>query len=343
VTFTYDEIWHHKIRGIEMIRPTMFLGEDLFSLTKQIKANRPSDTATGVSAPWVVGHFEVNFGRLAVNAFGQPIARLPFFFNTYVDNIRLDQLDQVSAKSTVTIANLTTVYPDYKVKIVNLHGQLYFSWPPTDKNANNVINKVLIDEISWNDIPVKQAFAQVTFDPSGVYGELNGKCEGGDLSGNFEFSYTKGNTWHVDLKAQKVNLKPIADKVAGKYVELTGGLNGKIAVQGKATDILNCNGSLELPDHGVLTIKSMDDLLKRIPTDMLKIKQDAIGIAVNAFHVYPYDYGLLTLNYTPSGGQSRLRLDGPLGYRQFDINLHAFEPGSLVEAVKEDVQRATGE
>ena len=66
----------------------------------------------------------------------------------------------------------------------------------------------------------------------------------------------------------------------------------------------------------------MDDLLKRIPADMIKLKRDAIKLAVESFKTYPYDYGLLTLNYKPTGGLSTLRLDGPRGARQFDIYLH---------------------
>ncbi len=323
VRYTYSEVWHHHIRAIEMIRPTIYLGEDLFWFTDQFKNQRKETPAQGPKSPWEVGRFSVRYGRLAVSAFGQPVARLPFFFETQVDNIRIDQLDQISAKSNIAITNLTQDYPDYKVKLVNLRGNLYFSWPPTDANANNVVNTIEIDEISWNNIPVKKVSATVTFDPNGVYGRLtDGTCEGGLLNGNFEFYYTKGFTWNADFFATKINCQPIAKKLAGKYIDLTGELDGKIAVQGKSTEILNCAGSLNLPSPGLLEIKSMDDLLNRIPPDMIKLKKDAITLAVNSFKTYPYDSGLLTLNYKPSGGLSRLKLDGPRGARQFEIYLH---------------------
>ena len=123
---------------------------------------------------------------------------------------------------------------------MNLRGDLYFSWPPSDANANNVVNTIDIDEISWNNIPVKKVSATVTFNPNGVYGKLtDGRCEGGLLNGNFEFYYTKGFTWNADFFANKINCQPIAEKMAGKYINLTGELDGKIAVQGKSTEILN--------------------------------------------------------------------------------------------------------
>jgi len=322
VRYTYAEIWHHHIREIDLVRPTMYLGEDLFWLTSQFKTAHNSTAAQGPSAPWEVGHFEVQYGQLAVNAFGQPVVHFPFYFDTKVDDIRLDQLDQISAKAVIPIENLTQDYPDYKVRIVNLSGNLYFSWPPTDATANNVVNTIHIDDLSWNSIPVKGVNTSVTFDPNGVYGKLSGACEGGQLSGNFEFYYTKGFTWNVDLFADKINCQPIAEKVAGKYVNLTGELDGKIAVQGKATEILNCSGLLDLPNPGMLEIKSMDGLLDRLPADMIALKRDALKLAISAFQTYPYDQGRLKIGYTPAGGVSTLKLDGPRGARQFEVYFH---------------------
>jgi hypothetical protein len=328
VRFTYQEIWHHQIREIDLVRPTMYLGEDLFWLANQFKQAHKGAPAEGPRAPWRVGHFEVQYGRLAVNAFGQPVVHFPFFFDTQVDHIRLDQLDQISAKSTIAIRKLTQDYPDYKVRIVDLTGRLYFSLPPTDASANNVVNTIQIKELSWNDIPVKDVSTTVTFDPNGVYGKLNGACEGGLLNGNFEFYYTKGFTWNANLSAEKINCEPITEKLAGKYVDLTGVLNGKIAVQGKVTDILNCSGTLDIPDPGVLQIKSMQDLMDRIPPDMIALKRDAIKLAINSFQTYPFESGQFKVDYKPTGGVGSLKLDGPVGKRLFEVYLH---PYSLTE------------
>jgi len=322
VRYTYTEIWHHHIREIDLVRPTMYLGEDLFWLTKQFKLENQPTATQGPAAPWEIAHFEVQYGRLAVNAFGQPVVNFPFYFDTKVDNIRLDQLDQISAKAVIPIQNLTQDYPDYKIRLVNLTGRLYFSWPPTNAKANNVVNTISIDELSWNDIPVKDVSTNVTFDPNGVYGKLFGECEGGQLNGNFEFYYTKGFAWNADLFANKINCQPIAEKLVGKYVNLTGELDGKIAVQGKVTEILNCSGSLDLPNPGMLEIKSMDGLLDRIPANMIALKRDALKIAISAFQTYPYDSGQMKIDYKPTGGVSTLKLDGPRGQRQFEIYFH---------------------
>jgi len=324
VTFTYTEFWHHHIRDITLIRPTLFVGQDLFWFTSEFKKQRASMPMQGVTAPWEVSKFSIQYGQLAINAFGQPVFHFPFFFDTTVDNVRLDQLDKISAKSTIAIQRLTQDYPDYKIRIEDLTGNLYFSLPPSDNDANNVVNTISIKEISWNNIPVTEASSTVTFDPQGIYGKLSGACEGGELSGNFEFYYTQGFKWNVDFFAQKINCQPITERLGGKYVDMTGELDGKLSVQGVVTDIQKVQGVLKLPTAGVVHIKSLDDLLNRLPVDTSSIKRDSLKIAIQALETYPYSFGELKLDYNPGGGVGSLILDGPNGHRQFDMYLHPY-------------------
>ncbi len=331
VRFTYAEIWHHRIREVELVRPTMFLGEDLFWFTSQFEKEHNTLPATGPTAPWTVGRFKVDYGRLAVNAFGQPVVHFPFFFDTTVDDIRLDQLNKISAKSSIAIRRLDQDYPDYKIRLVGLTGRLDFSLPPTDASANNVVNTLKIDEISWNDIPVKDVNTTLTFDPNGVYGKMNGNCEGGELTGNFEFYYTKGFTWNADFFANKINCQPIAEKIVGKYVDITGELDGNVFVKGKTTEILDCHGLLALPHPGVVEIKSMNDLLDRLPVDLTAVKKDLAKIALNAFQTYPYLSGRLQLDYQPEGGSGILMLDSPNGQRRFGMYWHPYTSSKVAK------------
>ena len=323
LTFTYTEIWRHHIRRVDLIHPTMFLGQDLFWLTNQLKSEKPKP-AKGVEAPWYLGEFKVDYGRLAVNVFGEPVVHFPFFINTKVDDIRLDQIDKISVKSSVNIANLTQDYPEYKIRIKNLGGKLLFNWPPTNAQANNVNTTLHIDSISWNNIAATNVSPTITFDPNGIYGRLTGGCEGGQLAGNFEFYYTKGFTWNADFFAQKVNCDPIAQKLVGRYCNLTGELDGSIEVQGRTTEILKCQGLLALPNPGVLKIKSLEELLQRLPPDTIALKRDALKLVIDSFDTYPYTSGKLTLNYSPQGGASQLWLDGPRGSRDFQVVLHPY-------------------
>ena len=340
VTFTYNELWKHHLRQVCVVHPVLHLGQDLFWFTDEFKkehAGAPS-TGQGVDAPWEVGHFQVRYGQLAVNAFGQPALQFPFFFDTDIDDIRLDQLDKVSARMVMPIEKFNADYTDYKIKIVDLTGQLEFSIPPSDAKANNVVPVVNIKALSWNGIAATDVSTSVTFDPTGIYGKLSGKCERGLLTGNFEIYYLKGFTWNTNFFANTIDCAPIAEKMAGKYGTLTGTIDGEVGVQGKATEITNCTGQLNLKKAGVLEISSADDLLKRLPGAAGSLQNQAMKIAVGALRTYPYDTGGLKINYTPGGGGASLHLDGPSGKRDFSVYLHPYDDGTSKVAKASDSQ-----
>ncbi len=332
VRFTYSELWHHKIREIDLVKPVIHLGQDLFWFSDEFKKDRNVAPTEGPKAPWNVGKFQVKYGQLAINVFGQPAAVLPFFFETEVNDIRLDQLDKISAKSTVAITRLDQEYPDYKIKIVDLQGKLEFSIPPSDAKANNVVPTVYIEELAWNGIAATQVWSSVTFDPSGIYGKLGGNCEKGYLKGNFEVYYTKGFQWNVNMFADKIDCQPIAQKLAGKYFDLTGTLDGQVGVQGKATEILSCKGRLAMDHPGLLEIHSLDHLLDRLPASATSLQRGSLKIALDSVRTYPYQTGVLDLNYTPAGGVSTLKLDSPNGKRDFSILLHPYESSKVAKA-----------
>jgi hypothetical protein len=178
----------------------------------------------------------------------------------------------------------------------------------------------------------------VTFDPTGIYGKLNGKCERGLLTGNFEIYYLKGFTWNADFFANTIDCAPIAEKLAGKYGTLTGTIDGQIGVQGKATEITSCAGQLKLQQGGVLEITSAGDLLKRLPGAAGSLQNQAMKIAVDALRSYPYTNGGVKINYTPGGGEASLHLDGPSGQRDFSVFLHPYDDGTSKVAKAGDSQ-----
>ncbi len=333
--FTYAELWHHTIREVQLISPTIYLGEDLFAFTSEFGKESAAAPDTPLTDPWQVKHFEVQYGRLALNTFGQPAVIFPFFFQTRVDDIRLDQLDKISVKSRIPIDSFSKEYPDYKVDIVNLTGELNLNWPPSNEAANNVVSTVHMEILSWNEIPIKDAYATVTFDPTGMYAKIGGACEGGYINGNVELYYTKGFNWNIDLFVNHLNVRPVAGKLAGKYIDLTGTLEGKLAVQGKVTDILDCHGSLSLPKGGVLEVKSFDDMLKEMKLP-LSMKDQGIKLAIESFRTYPYKQGELNIAYKPDGGKGTLKLTSPEGRRQFDIYWHPYEAKETSRVAKEE-------
>jgi len=324
IRFTYSELWHHQIRSISLVRPRLYLGQDLFWFTDQMKKERTKEAGAGPEAPWQVDQFRIEYGRLSVNTFGQPRLNFPFFFDTQVNGIRLDQLDKLTAKNVIAIRHFSHNYPEYKIKVTNLYGKLEFSVPPSDANANNVVPTVFIDEISWNNIPVTKAWVSATFDPTGIYAKMGGTCEKGLMAANFDVYYTNGFEWTGGFFAHSIDCAPIAEQLAGKYGTLTGSINGKLSVNGQGTTIQRVKGTLTLDKPGALKITSADHLVNDLPANAVALKRDALKIALQAFSYYPYETGQFIVDYSPGNGGAKLKLNGPMGKRDFEVYWHPF-------------------
>jgi hypothetical protein len=75
----------------------------------------------------------------------------------------------------------------------------------------------------------------------------------------------------------------------------------------------------------------MDELLNRLPADMSVMKRDMSKIAINAFQTYPYQSGVLKIDYKPEGGSGSLKLEGPNGQRQFDMYWHPYSSSKVAK------------
>lgn len=337
ISFTWQELRRNEIRGIELIGPVIYLGPDLFWFTDRFSKQRSDPSAAksngngnGAPTPWRIHDFQVRAGKLAVNAFGQPGVTLPFTFVSSAKDIRLDQLDKISINNKVIIPSQDRYYPEYKIRWQEMRGEIAFSLPLGDKNADNVVNTIHIKSLSWNDLEVTDAWSSVTFDRNGIYGRMEGHCYKGLLSADFAVLFQNGYPWEGHFFVSKVDSAPMVTKLAPSYLSLTGILNGKLAVKGKATEIVQTTGDLGLQPPGVLQIKSIDELVRKMPEDWNFIKRDLATIVLESFRTYNYTKGELTLDYQNPTAVGALKLSGLQGTRNFTVNWHQVPPSSEV-------------
>lgn len=329
IGFTWAELRQSQIRRIEMIGPTIYLGPDLFWFADQFSKRR-QEPGGAAAVPWQIKDLQVRAGQLAINAFGQPGITLPFTFVSSAQNIRLDQLDKITINNKILIPSQDRSYPEYKVRWEDLHGEISFALPLSDKTAKNVVNTINVKNIAWNELQVTDAWSSVTFDRNGIYGKMEGKCYGGYLSTDFAIFFQSGFPWEGHFFAKNVDSSPIAAKLVPSYLSLTGILNGKLSVNGKATEIVRTTGDLALQPPGIMQIKSIDDLVKRLPADWNFIKRDLVTIVLESFRTYNYTQGQITLDYQPPTAVGMLKLGGLQGERNFTVNWHQDSQSSEV-------------
>lgn len=320
IRYTWEELRENHIRAVEVIGPTIYLGPDLFWYADHFASQRA--TSGGNAVPWQIDEFEVRAGKLAINAFGQPGITLPFTFVSDAKNIRLDQLDKISLNNKILIPPQDRFYPEYKVKWEGLQGEIAFSLPLGSGNAENVVNTVSVKSISWNDLEVTDGWSSVTFDRNGIYGRMEGNCYKGVLTTNFSIFFNTNFPWEGNFFALNVDSAPIAKKLAPSYLNLTGILQGSLAVNGESQDVLRSTGKLTLQPPGVLEIKSIDNLVQRLPADWNPIKKDLTTIVLEAFRTYNYTSGELNMDYQMPLSEVSLKLKGIQGERNFTIHWH---------------------
>ena len=73
-----------------------------------------------------------------------------------------------------------------------------------------------------------------------------------------------------------------------------------------------------------LTITSADKLMNDLPANTVALKRDALKVALQAFSYYPYQTGQFVVDYAPGSGGAKLKLDGPMGKRDFEVYWHPF-------------------
>lgn len=318
LTFTWRELLNNRIRKVRLVQPILYLGPDLFWFADQFDTAR--DSGQQPAAPWSIGTFDVKAGRLAINAFGQPTAVLPFNVSANTDNIRTDRLDELSVKTVLYIHRQDIEYPDYKLALLGVSGKVDFALPPSDEYADNVVPTIYVDRISWNNISVTNAWASVTFDKDGIFGNFGGESYGGYVNGNMAIYFRGGFPWTGQIFADRVGLEEPIGRMGSTYVRLTGSASGELQVRGEATTIMNTRLSLELNEPGKLEIVAIDDLLSRIPEDWNSLKRELSRVTLDSFRKYDYSRGRISFDYRLPESAGRLELRGRQGRRIFNVS-----------------------
>jgi len=329
ITFTWAEILNNKIEKLQVLSPKIYIGPDLFWFTDEFR--KQSAASVAMSKPWSIDQVEIQGGQIAISAFGQPGVTLPFYFMSEGQAARIDRLSEIPLNVKIVIPQQDHSYPDYKVELKHLRGEIAFALPLSEHNADNVVPTVYFDEVSWNQLAVTKAWSSLTFDRTGIYGKMGGECYKGYLNSEFSILFQPDFPWRGTFSMTKVGAKSIAERIAINYVSLEGTLNGQMQVEGKSRVVGHSTASLKLENSGRMEIKSLDKLLSRIPPTWSVTQQDAAKILIDALRTYDYTEGELTMDYQLPDSEAKLSLRGAQGPRTLNLHWHQ-EPADAADA-----------
>jgi hypothetical protein len=207
------------------------------------------------------------------------------------------------------------------VDFKQLGGEIKFGLPP-EKQANNLVQTLRSEAVTWQQFTGRKLFWSVTYDEKGIYGQFGGAGYGGYVNGQFSFFLKPDSPWEGWISGSKVDLGQLTDVIAPENFHMTGPVDFKMNVKAHSRDIQQVAGKFKTRKPGHLRIGKLDDLLAKIPPEWNGLKQGATRISLETLRDFDYESGNGDFSFVGKTGKLTLKLNGPNGSRNFDVVVH---------------------
>lgn len=322
--FTPGGLLRNELAAITVLDPTIYAGPDLFWYMDDTQARLAGGSAQTPAPAWKIGVLKVDGGRLVVGSGGRTRYGIPLGFNAEAHDIALDNLAELKVQTAFHILPGTTAFPSYQLEVTTREGDLRFAYPP-EKNENNLVGKVFFDRLRWRQNEARDAWLSATFDRSGINGAFGGRAYGGYLKGGFSFLFEENTPWIGWLSGNKIDLEKFTDAIAPQNIRMTGPLDFKLQMDAFGHNIERVKGKFNALAPGHMKIGKMDDLLADIPDAWSNLKKSSARLILETLRDFDYTTAGGDLWFVENQGILGLKLQGPLGSRNFEVVLHADE------------------
>lgn len=343
VYFTLDSLLRQRITKVEILNPTLYVGEPLFWYVDYYRkfaageiqndsgnvalAAVGNDTALAaaadsVAAPpaspaWAVEELQVHAGKLILAPKGVPLPGFrqpfPFSFNTKLGSGQFDAVFDIPPDN----------YPFEKLKLEfrGMSGQVRFNMPVKDRD-NNLTETFWVDQIRWKDLHVEKAHLSVTYDMNGIYGKFGGEAYEGYLEGAFDVFLNDSYTWDGWISGTNVRSTEITEKMTPAYLLLDGKVNGSLIAAGDAKHLYQADITVSNATPGKFSIAALNDILAKLPPKASASLTDQIThLGLETLRDFEYETVDAKARFHGREGAGHLRIAGPYGSRNFEINV----------------------
>lgn len=323
VRFSLRDIADRHLREIVILRPSIYLNQDLFVYMERATATdetQAEEVATD-EPQWSVERLEVKFGKLVLGSGATSDVGLPLEFETVAENIELDNLASLQVQGALTVPRQSYDFDDYQIAIKDVEGDIRFSYPP-EKGEQNLVQKLSIAGVRWRQFKADEAWVAATFDVNGINGQFGGNAYDGYLNGGFSFFFSREAPWIGWVSGTAVDTEAFTEVISPQNFSMTGPLDFDVQIDAFRKDIDRLRGSFTVTEPGSLKIGKLDDLIARIPDSWISMKQDTTRIALETLRDFEYTDATGKFWFVQSQGILNLDLSGPNGSRNFEIVLH---------------------
>lgn len=343
VDFTLDGLFKQRIDQIEIVSPTLNVGEDLFwyiDYYRKYAAGEtlpnPNQQVAGTStfaaleaataaaeAPekqahaWTINTLAVHGGKLVIAPKGVPLAGIPRPFPfSFVSKLDKGQID-----AEFDIPSDTYVWEDLKLALEGMRGHVLFNLPVKGQD-NNLTETFNVDRIRYKQLHLEQGHLSVTYDVNGIYGKFGGAAYEGYVSGAFNVYLDQSFSWDGWISGIGVRSTEITQKISPAYFLLDGKVDLTLVAQGDKDELYQCDIKFTNPTPGKFSIQALNDALKAIPTDAASYQRDIMRIGVETVRDFEYAKVDGQCRFYGREGKGHLHFVGPTGSRNIELNVY---------------------
>lgn len=347
LSFTLGGLMRKEIDKVEIVSPTLYVGEDLFwyvdyyrkyvmegakpgmpvpmvvaagddpTFTQSVASAVVAAEPPTSQAAWSVNTLQVHSGKLVVAPKGKPLKgfRDPFPFNINT------QVTRGTLQADLDIPKDTYEIPDLDLQLVNMKGQVKFNLPIKQRD-NNLVETFEVDSIRWKGLRTGKAFLSVTYDSSGIYAQFGAEAYDGYVNGQANVYLDDSFHWDGWIGGKNVTTHELTQVLCPGYFILDGRVEATLVAQGSKDELYQADGSFKNHSPGKFTIKALNGLINDLPKEWGDIQRKVTQIGLETLRDFEYDHAEANCRFYGREGNGLLHFKGPNGSRKFEINVY---------------------
>ena len=266
---------------------------------------------------WVIKTINATAGKIVIAPTGIPIGIVPFPFDATTSmsggNIEL--------KLTIPDEDHVYRFPDYKVDLYGLTGEVQFNVPVQEVD-NNLVQTFKLKRAVWKDHQAEDLYITVTFDSDGVYGKFGGASYDGYAEGQFNFYLSDSGKWDAWVAGTEMDTGPLTKVLVPDSFLMEGRVSLKVVTEGRDKVVGETTGEFQATTPGWFDITKLEPILEELQADWNNLKRSLAELSLNALKRFDYDKGAGSLYFQDRAGELSLRFAGDNGSRELNFYLH---------------------
>lgn len=355
ITFSLQGLARKEVEKVEIVSPTLRVGEDLFRYVDYYRQYMAAGTDSAHPAPklaandddtefeitstvvesepppseaaWSVKRLQVHGGKLLIAPKGKPLFEAPFPFK--VDT----EVTQGTLEADLDIPKDTYALPPLDLQLVGMRGKVQFNLPLKQKD-NNLTETFEVDSIRYENLRTGKAYLSVTYDKAGIYAKFGAEAYEGYLSGEANVYLSDSYHWDGWIDGKDVQTRELTEKLCPGYFFMKGKVQATLVANGAMDELYQADAKFKNLSPGTLSIRALNGLIKDLPNDWQPAVKKLTQIGLETLRDFDYERAEMQSRFYGREGKGTIKFSGPTGSRNFEINVydHRWQDDNAVKA-----------